>query len=276
MKKKYLLLLLSGTIILGCNKKQNIEEKNSATQISGSDTVTKKTDFSKKEKELIALYKQALSLQNSNTSDTLVNSSIQNFSNTLIQLISNNEQTLLYPFDSLQKEHALWIATSSDNNLRIYSWDNNEGGTMRFFNQLFQFKSNEKTTIKISPASKDPQSFFSKVYTLQNKNRETVYIAISNSILSSNLNAQRITAYQIKNTQLQELNLFKTTTRLLSSINVEFDFFSVVDRPERPVELIVLEGNILKIPLVDKDLKVASKNLIYEWDGSLFNYKGIK
>ena len=53
-------------------------------------------------------------------------------------------------------------------------------------------------------------------------------------------------------------------------------FFSVVDRAERPVELITLEHNILKIALVDDKQNVTDKNLIYEWNGELFNYKGIE
>ena len=39
---------------------------------------------------------------------------------------------------------------------------------------------------------------------------------------------------------------------------MEYDFFSVVDRPERPVELITLEDKTLKIALVDENEQVTT------------------
>jgi len=37
-----------------------------------------------------------------------------------------------------------------------------------------------------------------------------------------------------------------------------------------------LENNTLKIALVDDKQNVTFKNLIYEWNGDVFLYKGVK
>lgn len=47
--------------------------------------------------------------------------------------------TLSYPFSMLVKEH-LDISTSTDGQLRIYSWDTWSGGTMHFFENVMQYK----------------------------------------------------------------------------------------------------------------------------------------
>src|SRR5690606_4079483 len=108
---------------------------------------------------------------------------------------------------------------------------------------------------------------------VQNNNNEPIYLVISNSILSSKYSVQHINAYKINTGKLNEIPVFKTKTNTLDQISVEYDFFSVADRVERPVELITLDNNILKIALVNDRQNVTSKNLIYEWNGELFNYK---
>lgn len=168
------------------------------------------------------------------------------------------------------------MATSTDNNLKVYSWDNNLGGTMRFYNQIYQFSANGTIIAKEHLASNDPQAFLSKIYTVQNSAKEPIYLIISNSVLSSKYSVQHINAYKINSENIEPAAVFKTKTDTLEHIHVEFDFFSVVDRPERPVELITLENNMLKIALVDEQQNVTNKNLIYEWNGDLFVYKGIR
>lgn len=90
------------------------------------------------------------------------------------------------------------------------------------------------------------------------KQRKTDYLVISNSILSNIDAAQHIHAYKIINNYLQNMPVFKTKTSTLDKISVQFDFFSVVDRPERPVELITLEDKTLKIALVDENEQVTT------------------
>ena len=114
-----------------------------------------------------------------------------------------------YPFEkNCRKENALKMATSADKNSGVYSWDNS-GGTMRFFNQIFQFKYNNQIITNVHLAEKDPQAFFSKIYTVQNKKNENIYLVISNSILSNKYLVQHINAYKTGTKTLQSLSVFK-------------------------------------------------------------------
>ena len=63
---------------------------------------------------------------------------------------------------------------------------------------------------------------------------------------------------------------------MLNKIEAEFDFFSVVDRPERPLKLIKFEQNKLYIPVVDEKGTVSKKFLVYQLNSNCFEYIGIK
>lgn len=276
MKKTYYLLLT--LLFFACNKKAD-ETKTTSNSSTENNTTAEKTDavdLSAEENKLLKIHNDISNAMGNVRNDSLLAVSSQQFTDSLTYLIKNNNSTLNYPFEKLQKENALKMATSADKKLRVYSWDNNSGGTMRFFNQIYQFDANGNITVNASLASNDSQSYFSKIYTVQNKNNESIYLVISNSILSSKYSVQHINAYKIGAENLQSVSVFKTKSNTLDKISVEYDFFSVVDRPERPVELITLENNTLKIALVDGKQNVTSKNLIYEWNGDVFVYKGVK
>lgn len=276
MKKTYYLLLT--LLAFACNKKTDETKTttNSSTEINQSVEKTDTIDLSAKENKLLKIHNDISVAMGNVRNDSLLAISSKQFTDSLTYLIKNNNSTLNYPFEKLQKENALKMATSADKKLRVYSWDNNSGGTMRFFNQMYQFNANGNITVNESLASNDSQAYFSKIYTVQNKNNESIYLVISNSILSSKYSVQHINAYKIGSENLQNAAVFKTKTNTLDKISVEYDFFSVVDRPERPVELITLENNTLKIALVDDKQNVTSKNLIYEWNGDVFLYNGVK
>ena len=59
---------------------------------------------------------------------------------------------------------------------------------------------------------------------------------------------------------------------MTSMISVEFDFFSVVDRPERPVRVIKYDKSkkIIYIAIVHEDGKVTDKFIQYKFNGNYF------
>lgn len=202
--------------------------------------------------------------------------SSEKFAKIFQKTIQENPETLNYPFKKLLEETNIYISTSSDGRLRFYSWDNHSGGTMRFFDQIIQFADNGKVIVTLKIATDDSQSFISKIYSMKTNKNETIYFTINNSILSSSLVMQSIFSYTINKNKLNTTKIFKTKKQFLSAINCEFDFFSVVDRPERPVELIKIKNKRLQIPLINEKGTVTNKNLIYKWNGSYFIYEGIK
>lgn len=275
---KTLYLLIVILIAIGCTKK--VEEGKTTTNSSIENNLPAEKintdDLFAKENNLLKIHNDILAAMGNVRNDSLLALSSKQFTDSLIYLIKNYSTTLHYSFEKLQKENALKMATSADKNLRVYSWDNNSGGSMRFFNQIYQFNANGTILMKERLALNDAQAYFSKIYTVQNKDNQSIYLIISNSILSSKYSVQHINAYKIGAKNLQSAAVFKTKTNTLDKISVEYDFFSVVHRPERPVELITIEDNILKIALVDDNQNVTSKNLIYEWNGGMFIYKGVK
>lgn len=265
-------------MFFACNKKTDETKTTTNPSLEKNQSVEKADtiDLLTEENKLLKIHHDVSAAMGNMRNDSLLAISSKQFTDSLAYLIKNNNNTFNYPFEKLQKENALKMATSADKKLRVYSWDNNSGGTMRFFNQMYQFNANGNITVNESLASNDAQAYFSKIYTVQNKNNESIYLVISNSILSSKYSVQHINAYKIGSENLQSAAVFKTKTNTLDKISVEYDFFSVVDRPERPVELITFENNTLKIALVDDKQNVTSKNLIYEWNGDVFAYKGVK
>ncbi|WLD22934.1 hypothetical protein NU10_09395 [Flavobacterium dauae] len=274
-KTSYLLLTL---LIFACNKKADETKITTNFSIENNQSVeqTDTIDLSAEEDKLLKIHNDILAAMGNDRNDSLLVLNSHKFTDSLTYLIKNNNSTLNYPFEKLQKENVASIVSSADKKLRVYSWNTHLGGTMRFFNQIYQFDANGTIMADESLASNDPQASFSKIYTVQNKNNENIYLVISNSILSSKYSVQHINAYKIGTENLQNATVFKTKTNTLDQISVEYDFFSVVVRPERPVELITLENNTLKIALVDDNQNVTSKNLIYEWNGDVFLYKGVK
>lgn len=255
-------------------KKENIEskitnKKEHVNQQSGTDTasIVKSVKFlTSLEKEIITEFSKFEKKQE--LSDT--------FSKLFYKKISENTETLIYDFNALKEQTNIKVATSTDKKFRVYSWDNNSGGTMRFFNQIVQFTSTNGTITHLNLNSDDSQAFISKIYSLQNEKNETIYFQISNTISSTKDVGQSIDAYKIDTSELIPTDVFNTGKKQTNYIRVDYDFFSVVDRPERPVELITLKDGILNIALVNEEGKVTAKNLVYEWNGNNFDYKGVK
>ena len=192
--------------------------------------------------------------------------------------LSANPNTIDFPFNKL-KSNSFYITTSTDGNFRHYGWDTGQGGSMRFFNEVYQWRVGEKVFVKQVQGSEEGDSgeFSSKIYSINIQNKD-YYLVITNSIFSNRDARQSVIAFFINNNQLVQAPIFKTKTKLLSRIDVDFDFFSVVDRPERPIELITFNSkqDTLSIPVVDKDGKVTKRNILYVFNGTVLEFRGIK
>jgi len=70
--------------------------------------------------------------------DTILN----RFKKGLIETLSNKKYAL-FPFDSLSKE--IQVVKSKDEKLRIFSWDELNGGTWHIYNSIYQYNTKEKS-----------------------------------------------------------------------------------------------------------------------------------
>ena len=185
--------------------------------------------------------------------------------------------TLKYKFSELDK--FLYLSTSEDGKFRIYSWDTEDGGTMHNFETVYQFQGKDgKVYSKSSDLEEgDSGAFVSDIFDIDTR-KGKVYLARFSSILSNVDAYQSINLFKIEGNSLNDkVKLIKTKSGLTNSLGFEYDFFSVVDREERPIKLILYDKKTktIKIPvvIVDKDFRngrVTDKFINYKLDGTYF------
>jgi len=234
-------------------------------------------DFALQENKLVILYSKLVSfIQADYDSISFYNNK---FEKEFTSFIKNNPATLSYPFKKFIDSNFCDVRTSSDGNFRIYSWDTWTGGTMHIFREIYQWKANSKVFTKVPKYEEgDAGSFCSGIFTVT-INDKPYYLAVTNGIFSTKDAMQSISAYSIEGNKLVDtVKLFKTKTKKLNSIDVEFDFFSVVDRPERPLELITYDDKqkIIYIPVVGDKGQVTKKHILYQLKERYFEYIGIE
>jgi hypothetical protein len=199
----------------------------------------------------------------------IFNQKIQNYT-------SNFPETLTYDFDSLGR--AINILDVADGLFRIYSWDTWSGGTMHFHNSLIQFKSREQVGIKFYSSTYSSENYANGLYTdlfSLKADNNVYYLAICNIKGSSRDSQEAIRIFTLEDHALNDtIGLFKTKEGLLNSIEVPFNFFSVVDRPERPLRLIKYDSDeqIVYIPIVYEDGTVTERYILYKFNGEYFEH----
>jgi hypothetical protein len=200
------------------------------------------------------------------------------FRDKLLRYTSACPSTLTYNFDSLL-QNDIMIVSSENKLFRIYSWGNFLGGTMQYFENVFQYKVDDKvfSTTGCDTTTDEETGyvpFYSRVFTL-NSDGKTYYLAVGNGIYSSNDASQSIQVFTIENqTLVDTVGLIMTKRGLVNAIDVSFNFFSVAGRPERPLRLIKYDNTkkIIYIPIVYDDGTVTDRFILYKFDGHVFKH----
>lgn len=198
------------------------------------------------------------------------------FLKSMLFYTANYPATLTYRFDSLQRA-GVAISTSDDGAFRIYSWDTWTGGTAHMFYSVFQYTDSGKlySTCLCDTANLDNgmgSNLHSDIYTAKAES-ETYYLALSHGIYSTKDVAQFITAYVIKEGRLEVAHIVDVEAGEYEGISINFNFFDVVDRPERPVRLIKYDKDRqwLFVPINNGDEVVAYNQFyVYRFTGEYF------
>ena len=247
------------------------------TILISHESFAQRKDYALQEKGFANLYSKLLSYIQVDEDSTFLYS--EKFSKDFKNFIKSNRTTLDYPFKKLIDSNYCQISTSSDGSFRIYSWDTWTGGSMHEFNEIYQWRGNGDVFTKVATHSKDdPGSFCSKIFTVS-INGKTNYLAVTNAIYSTKDARQSISVYSVENNKLIDtVKLFKTKTKRLNKIDVGFDFFSVVDRPERPLKLITYDDKqkIIYVPVVGDKGQVTPRNILYQLKDKYFEFIGIE
>jgi hypothetical protein len=212
----------------------------------------------------------------SESNDELLSKENEVFAEKLLKF-TKIASTLSYEFAAL--DEFMYIATSADGRLRIYSWDLQDGGTMHNFSRVYQFRGADGK-IYSQPddlTEGDPGSFVYDIFTLDAKGEKT-YLVCTTAILSTSDNNQTVRLYKIAgNSLVNGVKLIKTKSGLTDSIGFSYNFFSVAEREERPVRLIRFDRRTktLTIPVVieDKEFpngRVTGKFISYRFNGTYF------
>ncbi|TGE23947.1 hypothetical protein E5K00_01660 [Hymenobacter aquaticus] len=181
--------------------------------------------------------------------------------------------TLTYAFARLRQEHVT-IATSADGRLRIYSWDTRQGGTMRFFANVFQYRAGGgvvRSRALPRPATDAGQEYID-IFAVP-RGTQTCYLAYSQAVYSSHDCYQQVKGFALESGRLNpDARLIRTGSGLRNTLGFAFDFFSVAGRPERPVRLIGYDPKtrVLTLPVVWADGRVTEKKIRYVFDGVVF------
>ncbi len=232
------------------------------------------------EQELVSAIKevQKWSDYGSNYDDAKLSKANEVFEDTLLKY-TKNAATLKYPFATLGK--LLTIATSDDGKFRVYSWDAETGGTMHDFSRVYQYMSADgkvySKTDKLSADEDGAGSFVYEIYTV-NAAGGNIYIVCTTFIGSNIDHYGAADLYKIEGEELiDRVKLFKTKEGLTDSIGFEYDFFTVADRKDRPLKLILYDKptKTVKIPIVIADKqsplgKVTNRFISYKFDGKYF------
>lgn len=232
------------------------------------------------EKELVAAIKDVQKYSNygENSDDEKLSKANEVFEAKLLKY-TKDDSTLRYNFGELSD--LLYIATSDDGKFRIYSWDMEDGGTMHDYQSIYQYLGADGKVYSVTDEAKGEEggagSFVYDIFTVDAKNGK-IYIACSTFIGSTNDHYQSANLYKIKGKLLEnKVKFIKTKSGLTGSLGFEYNFFSIVDREERPVKLIKYDKKTqtLKIPVVINNRefpngKVTDKFISYRFDGSYF------
>lgn len=189
----------------------------------------------------------------------------QRFDQKISTYLEKYPATFKHPFTQL-KEHC-FITTAADGLLRIYSWDTWLGGTAHIYKSIAQFQSGEAIFLEEIVG----MGFFPEIYTLKTP-QKTYYLTVSHGIFSTADAGQSLEAFTIEQNELRPVELFNTKGKMSSSISFEFDFFSVVERPERPLKLIKYDEQkkIISVPVISKNGAVKELFTRYRFNGKYF------
>lgn len=234
---------------------------------------------SEMEKELVVYLKKIQKLSTDYRQDGLLEKENQAFRKKLLDSVKM-PSSLSSKYTELKK--FMYISTSKDGEVRAYTWDTELGGTMHFFDTVYQFmgKNGKIYTESEERGKNDPGGIVTGIFDV-NTEKGKVYLLRSTAILGSSLDYESIRVVEIAENSLQDKKLIKTESGLTSSIGFEYDFFSIDDSGERPIRLIKYDTatKTIKIPVVVSSQKfpygrVTDRFISYKFNGTFFVRQG--
>ncbi len=226
-------------------------------------------------------YKKSLE---GNYDDKPLNTANQKLTTYLLNMCSGAR--IVFKSKLLQSQKAgLDFASSDDGLLKLFTWDTLTGGTMHYYKTIAlfvpknsphkdgaEYKSVEFPLIKVDTDGGDSGLWYGSdaIKQINTKNNKTVYLLLGTGIYSTIDHGSSIQAVNIDGNNLKPYNFFKTKTKTLNSIECDF-------HEDDSHEITLSNDNHkLLVPLLNEKGVCTGKNLVYEFDGSLFVYSKVE
>lgn len=198
------------------------------------------------------------------------------FEKLLLNITSNNPQSLNYKFKSLI-DSGLTISSSADGNFRIYNWDTWTGGTMHIYKNIVQYKASGKVFSKTLNNGKNNNGESDCLYYEINQvtsNNKNFYLAFSSARLSSWLFYLNIKVFSIDSNQLNDnAKLIKTRTGIRNQLGYEVDLSSSPNRNKKVPNFDIeydKTNKVISIPVILENKEITNKKIRYKFNGTYF------
>jgi hypothetical protein len=197
------------------------------------------------------------------------------FTARLVRYLKKYPSTVNWPFKKLSDKYVS-VLTSSDSLFRIYSWDNDQGGTCRSYTTIIQFKDGKGVSVVMYPKrrSQVPDALFYDLLTVKTDSN-TFYVVAQHIQQSSYFYNDAVKAFSIVNGKLNdETRVFKTKNGMQYSISYDWKATgSIITkegyRTDNDIEF-VDSTRTVKIPVVLENDSVTTRFIKYRFTGKYF------
>lgn len=179
------------------------------------------------------------------------------------------------------------IAASEDNNIRIYSWDTQLGGTMVCWDNVIQFRSNGKlksydgSIWSIDESQEENEIDFGcwtkNIYSFKRNDGQTIYVTESYFRESSNYGYSTLDAFCISNGKLQTIEDAFVMPNDNYHIGTEYIipswYFLTDGKGWDWIFSLDKNTNTFYVPVVD-DMELLDQYDLYRFNGNYFIYSG--
>lgn len=193
----------------------------------------------------------------------------------LLQFTASNSETLTYTFKELI-ENGMDIATSEDGLFRIYSWNTLEGGTMRIYKNVFQYKDKNQLYSKVFPPVKGQQEgyYFYQINDIVSENKK-FYVAQGTSVGGTYIYFNKVKIFSIDKALLNDKALLiKTKSGIRNELGYEVNLGAYPNRERKTLPDYEIQydtnNKIISIPVILEDYKITDKRIKYQFKGKYF------
>lgn len=180
---------------------------------------------------------------------------------------------LQYAFSKLKEQ--MYVATSRDGKLRIYSWDLETGGTMHDFDCVFQYQGRSGVRTWSAAGDEDTAGgYYTQIFQADTKDGP-IYLANSNFIAQGNIHGQSIEGMRIDGDKLDvKAKVIRTAKGLTNTIDFVYDPYSVSSRSGLLVTFDAAKKQFT-FPVVVEDRtygngRVTNRSITYQFNGQYF------